>query len=177
MFGTHHLRLASGITLVFFTWMTLYSALAAATAPAPSAPPASTVEAANVLDELRATALRAKTKANRGDSHENEDLRLLQGEADLDAEASQAEAGFAEVEQHLERHGLPEEIKQRHRRAVADYRAQRKALQARLAEFRQAHAKKDRSRAQRALNELADFLHKAQKTRPHPPLRPQAPAV
>jgi hypothetical protein len=173
MFGTHHLRLASGITLVFFTWMTLYSALAAATAPAPSAPPASTVEAANVLDELRATALRAKTKANRGASHENEDLRLLQGEADLDAEASQAEAGFAEVEQHLERHGLPEEIKQRHRRAVADYRAQRKALQARLAEFRQAHAKKDRSRAQRALNELADFLHKAQKTRPHPPFDPK----
>jgi hypothetical protein len=162
MFGVYHLRLVSGITLLFFTWMTLYPSLAAATAPGTS--PAPTVEAANPLDDLRETALRAKAKANRGAYHEDEDQRLLRGEAELDAEAAQAEAGFAEVEQHLERHGLPEEIKQRHRQAVADYRAQRKELQARLGEFRQAHGKKDRSRAQRALNDLADFLHKAQKT-------------
>jgi hypothetical protein len=163
------MRGLSATVLLAFTMLILMPTVQAAQLPAakPVAMPASVED---VLGDLRDTALRARDKAKHGQGHKDEDQRLLSREAELGHVEDQAEADFAAIEQHLESHGLPEEIKQRHRQAVADYRAKMKELKARLGEFRQA---RDRSRAQRALNDLADFLQKEQKTRTHQPFDPR----
>jgi RHS repeat-associated protein len=171
MFGIQGLRCISGVTLFFFTWMTLYPTLAAAARPVPTPPTAASVE--EILEDLRDTALRTRSKTERGQNATREHPRLLARAAELDAADAQAEADFAAAERHLETHHLPEAIQQRHRQAVADYRAQRQELKRRLDEFRAVHGRQDPTRAQRALTELADFLHREQKARPRAPFDPK----
>jgi hypothetical protein len=107
LFGTRTLRATAATTLFFFTWMTLYPGLAAVAA---TPPPTQADSAESLLDDLRDAARRGQAKAGRGQGHDEEDRRLTEGESNLGAESQTEEARFAEVEPHLNDHGLPAEI-------------------------------------------------------------------
>jgi hypothetical protein len=171
MFGVQSLRLTSRITLFFFLWMTLQPLRALAEQPATPPPPAPTLE--DTLDDLRATAERAESKAKRGKDNQPEKDRLLKHLLKLDGLESDAEADFAEVEAHLKAHQLPAEIQARHRAAVAEFRTKMVELKQYLRELDQAHDKKDRTNEQRALGDLTAFLKKEQKRRPQQPFDPK----
>jgi transglutaminase-like putative cysteine protease len=166
------MRGLSATVLLAFTMLILMPTVQAAQLPA-AKPTDAPAPVENVLGNLRDTALRARDKAEHGQGHKDEDRRLLQHEAELGHVEDEAEADFAAVEQHLESHGLPEEIKQRHRQAVADYRVKMQELKQHLKEFKDARARKDSIDERRRLNDLADFLQKEQKTRPHQPFDPK----
>jgi transglutaminase-like putative cysteine protease len=166
------MRSTAALVLVTFTLMILQPTIAAAQAAKHAKPTPASRPAHNLLDELRATTLRMKAKSERGEKRDDDEQRLLQHTDELDEEEQQAEADFQAIKQHLDDHGLPEEIKERHRQTVADYHAKMNALKARLSEFRKVHSKKDHNHKQRALNDLADFLQKEQKIRPRPPFDP-----
>jgi transglutaminase-like putative cysteine protease len=166
------MRGLSATVLLAFTMLILMPTVQAAQ-PSAARPADAPAPVENVLGNLRDTALRARDKAEHGQGHKDEDRRLLQHEAELGHVEDEAEADFAAVEQHLESHGLPEEIKQRHRQAVADYRVKMQELKQHLKEFKDARARKDSIDERRRLNDLADFLQKEQKTRPHQPFDPK----
>jgi hypothetical protein len=171
MFGVQSLRLTSGITLFFFVWLTLQPLRALAEQPAAPTPPAASVE--DALDDLRDTAEQAEAKATRSKNNETEKNRLLKYLPKLDGLESDAEADFAEVEAHIKTHQLPAEIQTRHQAAVAEFRAKMGELKRYLHELDLAHGKKDRVNEQRALNDLATFLKKEQKRKPHQPFDPK----
>lgn len=171
MFGVQGLRFTSGITLFFFLWLTLQPLRALAEQPATPTPPAATLE--DTLDDLRATAEKAESKAKRGKDDKPEKDRLLKHLPKLDGLESDAEADFAGVEAHLKEHQLPEEIQARHRAAVAEFRARMGELKRHLRELDQAHGRKDRANEQRALGDLTTFLKKEQKRRPQQPFDPK----
>lgn len=174
MFGIHSLRRTAGATLFFFVWMILYPALAAAVQPTPvtASAPSSVKQDPNTLEALRDTAQRARAKAERGEDSNTEESQLLQSAEVLDKEQRQAEAEFADIGKHLETHHLPNEIKQRHAEAVADYRSKMKALKARVNDFKAAHTRRDKTGTRQRLSELSDFLDKAQKHRHQQPFDP-----
>lgn len=172
MFGTASLRRTACLTLFFFFWATLHPSLAAAaqTAQPVSAALAERPEEKNALDELRGLARQARNKARRGGDRRAEEVLLLQSAEGLDAEERRAEAEFAAVGKHLEDRRLPDEIKQRHAQALAEYRAKMRELRQRLRDFRQARSGAD---AGRRLGELADFLDKEQKGHGRQPFDPK----
>jgi hypothetical protein len=171
MFGVQGLRLTSGITLFFFLWLTLQPLRALAEQPTTPTPPTATLE--DALDDLRATAEQAESKAKRGQDDKPEKERLLKHLPKLDGLESDAEADFAGVESHLKEHHLPDEIQARHRAAVTEFRARMGELKRHLRELDQAHGKKDRAHEQRALGDLTAFLKKEQKRRPPQPFDPR----
>lgn len=170
LFGTRTLRATAATTLFFFIWMTLHPALAAAVQSAP--PPTQAGSAKSLLDDLRDAARRGQAKAGRGEGHDEDDRRLMEGEANLDVRSQAEEAEFAEVEQHLDDHGLPAEIKQRHAQALGEYRAKLKELKSKLRAFHEAHDRHGADESARR-DDLADFLQKNQKIRPHQPFDPK----
>jgi DNA repair exonuclease SbcCD ATPase subunit len=142
-FGVRGIRFTSGITLFFFLWLTLQPLRAFAKQPAAPTLPAATLE--DALDDLRATAEQAESKAQRGQDDQAEKDRLLQRLPKLDGLESDAEADFAGVEARLKEHRLLEEIQARHRAAVAEFRAKMGELKRRLRELDQARGKQDRA--------------------------------
>jgi transglutaminase-like putative cysteine protease len=172
MFGVQSLRFTSGFTLFFFVWLTLQPLRALAEQTVTPTPPAASLE--DALDDLRATAEKAESKAKRGQDDQPEKERLLKHLPKLDGLESEAEADFAGVEAHLKAHHLPEEIQARHRAAVAEFRVKMGELKRHLRELDQVHGKKDRANEQRALGDLTTFLKKAQKRKPHQPFDPKS---
>ena len=174
MFIAYSLRPISAITLFFFLWMTLYSAVSAAVGQGQATPPAAQAAPAepDTLNSLRELAGRAHAKADRGEDESDEANQLLKHAAKLDAEEQQAEAEFAATRQHLEDHHLPDEIKQRHAEALADYRAKMQQLKQLAQGFKAAHGRKDKAAARQHLKDMADFLSKEQKHRKQQPFDP-----
>lgn len=170
LFSPERLRRTAALTLLLFLWAVLHPAFAAAARaapPAPAAPAGPPPAQASALDGLRELARRADAKARRGEDSRAEKAKLLRGAEGLDAEDRQAEAEFAAALRHIEAHKLPAEIKQRHARALADYRAKMQALRGHLDGLRRAEARRDAVGEARSLGGLAAFLAKEQKGRRH----------
>lgn len=91
---------------------------------------------------------------------------------DLDAQDSAVDADFAATEQHLLGKGLPAEIIQRHRDAVAQFKSKRVELKAKLDALANADKVNDDNQRQTAINDLNQFIQSNQQGKTHSPVDP-----
>ncbi|CAK0766568.1 Transglutaminase domain-containing protein [Gammaproteobacteria bacterium] len=122
---------------------------------------------AKLLDDLKETAKRGRDKTQKGQTAKDEAKALRQQKKQLDALESQVEQDFAATEADLKAKNLPAEILSRHQAAVQAFKAKRDEFKSQFKTLEGADDKDDESSRGQRVGDLATWLDKNQKGKPH----------